>query len=73
MGIFRRNTQHLVLDNFPAAVTGADALNLRLSRGFLEYSQRRNFIADPADPDIQKINLKANEAFPMPEVFDMTC
>ena len=42
--------KYLVLDNFPAAVTGADALNPRLSRGFLEYSQRRNFIADPARP-----------------------
>jgi len=47
--------KYLVLDNFPAAVTGADALNPRLSRGFLEYSQRRNFIADPPDLGIQKI------------------
>ena len=35
-------------DNFPAAVAGADALHPRLTRGFLEYSQHRGFIADPA-------------------------
>jgi transposase len=40
--------KYLVLDNFPAAVAGADALNPILSRGFLKYAQRRNFIADPA-------------------------
>ena len=34
--------------NFPAAVAGADALHPRLTRGFLEYSQHRGFIADPA-------------------------
>ena len=39
---------YLVIDNFPAAVAGADALHPRLSRGFLEYSQHRGFIADPA-------------------------
>jgi len=40
----------LVLDNFPAAVVGPDPLNPQLSRGFLEYSQRRGFLADPARP-----------------------
>ncbi len=40
--------KYLVIDNFPAAVAGADALHPRLTRGFLEYSQRRGFIADPA-------------------------
>ncbi len=39
---------YLVIDNFPAAVAGADALHPRLARGFLEYSQHRGFIADPA-------------------------
>ena len=39
---------YLVIDNFPAAVAGADALHPRLTRGFLEYSQHRGFIADPA-------------------------
>lgn len=40
--------RYLVIDNFPAAVAGPDALNPRLTRGFLEYSQHRGFIADPA-------------------------
>jgi len=40
----------LVLDNFPAAVVGPDPLAPRLTRGFLEYSQRRGFLADPARP-----------------------
>ena len=42
--------RYLVIDNFPAAVAGADPLNPRLTRGFLEYSQRRGFFADPARP-----------------------
>ena len=40
--------KYLVIDNFPAAVAGADALHPRLTRGFLEYSQHREFITDPA-------------------------
>ena len=40
--------RYVVIDNFPAAVAGADALHPRLTRGFLEYSQHRGFIADPA-------------------------
>ena len=40
--------KYLVIDNFPAAVAGADALHPSLTRGFLEYSQRRGFITDPA-------------------------
>ena len=38
----------VIVDNFPAAVAGADALHPRLTRGFLEYSQHRGFITDPA-------------------------
>ena len=38
----------LVIDNFPAAVAGVDPLHPRLTRGFLEYSQHRGFISDPA-------------------------
>lgn len=38
----------LVLDNFPAAVAGTDPLAPKLTRGFLEYSQARGFVADPA-------------------------
>lgn len=40
--------RRLVLDNFPAAVAGADPLAPKLTRGFLEYSQARGFLADPA-------------------------
>ena len=40
--------KYLVVDNFPAAVAGTDALHPRLTRGFLEYSQHRGFITDPA-------------------------
>jgi transposase len=40
--------RRLIFDNFPAAVAGADALNPVFTRGFLEYSQARGFIADPA-------------------------
>jgi len=40
--------RNLVLDNFPASVAGPDAFSPRLTRAFLEYSQRRGFIADPA-------------------------
>ena len=40
--------RYLVIGNFPAAVAGADALHPSLTRGFLEYSQHRGFIADVA-------------------------
>ena len=40
--------QRLVLDNFPAAVAGYDPLAPRPTRGFLEYSQARGFLVDPA-------------------------
>jgi transposase len=38
----------VVLDNFPAAIAGPDALEPRPTRGFLEYSQARGFLLDPA-------------------------
>lgn len=41
-------TKRLVLDNFPAAVAGTDPLAPRPTRGFLEYSQARGFLVDPA-------------------------
>jgi len=40
--------RRLVLDNFPAAVAGTDPLAPRPTRGFLEYSQARGFVVDPA-------------------------
>jgi len=38
----------LIIDNFPAAVAGPDPLQPRLTRGFMEYSQARGFLVDPA-------------------------
>src|ERR671925_2183 len=40
--------QRLILDNFPAAVAGTDRLAPRPTVGFLEYSQARGFLVDPA-------------------------
>lgn len=40
--------RRLVLDNFPAAIAGPDALEPRPTRGFLEFSQARGFLLDPA-------------------------
>lgn len=40
--------RRVILDNFPAAVAGADPLAPRPTRGFLEYSQARGFLVDPA-------------------------
>ena len=45
---FESVANYLVIDNFPAAVAGVDPLHPRLTRGFLEYSQHRGFISDPA-------------------------
>lgn len=39
---------YVVIDNFPGAVAGPDSLNPQFTRGFLEYSQYRGFIPDPA-------------------------
>ena len=40
--------KYLVIDNCPPAVATADPLHPLFTRGFLEYSQRRGFIADAA-------------------------
>jgi transposase len=45
---FQGCPQRLVLDNFPAAVAGTDPLNPRPTRAFMEYSQARGFLLDPA-------------------------
>lgn len=45
---FRGVPKRLILDNFPAAVAGPASLEPRPTRGFLEYSQTRGFLADPA-------------------------
>ena len=56
--------RYLVIDNFPAAVAGADALHPRLTRGFLEYSQHRGFIADPARVRHPKDKPRVERAVP---------
>ncbi len=38
----------LIMDNFPAAVAGPDPLNPRPTRAFVEYSQARGLLLDPA-------------------------
>jgi hypothetical protein len=40
--------KRFIMDNFPAAIGGPDPYEPRLTRGFLEYSQVRGFLADPA-------------------------
>ena len=56
--------RYLVIDNFPAAVAGPDPLHPRLTRGFLEYSQHRGFVADPARVRHPKDKPKVNAACP---------
>ncbi len=56
--------KYVVLDNFPAAVVGADPLHPKLSRGFLEYAQHRGFIADPARPAHPKDKPKVERGIP---------
>ena len=56
--------RYLVIDNFPAAVAGADALHPRLTRGFLEYAQHRGFIADPARVRHPKDKPRVERAVP---------
>ena len=41
-------SKYLVIDNFSPAVAGPDPLHPRFTKGFLEYSQCRGFIADAA-------------------------
>ena len=47
-GFFGGVPRYLAIDNFPAAAAGPDPLHPRLTRGFLECSQHRGFVADPA-------------------------
>ncbi|HUH17504.1 MAG TPA: IS21 family transposase [Methylomirabilota bacterium] len=62
--------QRVVLDNFPAAVAGTDPLAPRPTRGFLEYSQARSFLVDPAriqhpqdKPHVERMVPYARERF----------
>lgn len=61
---FKGIPRYLVLDNFPAAVVGTDPLNPRLTRGFLEYAQHRDFITDPARPGHPKDKPKVERGIP---------
>ena len=56
--------RYVILDNFPAAIVGADPLNPRLTRGFLEYVKHRQFIADPARPGHPKDKPKIERNVP---------
>jgi transposase len=56
--------RYVILDNFPAAVVGADPLNPRLTRGFMEYAKHRGFIADPARPGHPKDKPKIERNVP---------
>ncbi len=51
--------KYLLIDNFPIAVAGADPLHPRLTRGFLEYSQHRGFIAGRAQVHPLRDNPRA--------------
>jgi len=42
--------RRVVLDNFPAAIAGPDALDPRPTRLFVEYSQACGFLIDAARP-----------------------
>jgi len=56
--------RYVILDNFPAAIVGADPLNPRLTRGFMEYAKHRGFIADPARPGHPKDKPKIERNVP---------
>jgi hypothetical protein len=45
---FQGCPKSVILDNFPAAVAGTHPLNPRPTRAFMEYSQARGFLIDPA-------------------------
>jgi len=61
---FQGVPQYVVLDNFPAAVVGADPLNPHFTHGFLEYAQHRHFIADPARPRHPQDKPKVERGIP---------
>ena len=57
--------RYLVIDNCPPAVAGADALHPAFTKGFLEYSQRRGFIADAARVRHPKDKPKVERSVPL--------
>ena len=56
--------RYLVIHNCPAAVATADPLHPVFTRGFLEYSQRRGFIADAARARHPKDKPKVERGVP---------
>ena len=56
--------KYLVIDNCPPAVATADPLHPVFTRGFLEYSQRRGFIADTARARHPKDKPKVERGVP---------
>ena len=56
--------KYLVIDNFPPGVATADPLHPVLTRGFLEYSQRRGFITDAARARHPKDKPKVERGVP---------
>ena len=56
--------KYLVIDNCPPAVATADPLHPVFTRGFLEYSQRRGFIADAARARHPKDKPKVERGVP---------
>ena len=56
--------KYLVIDNCPPAVATADPLHPVFTQGFLEYSQRRGFIADPARARHPKDKPKVERGVP---------
>ena len=56
--------RYLVIDNCPPAVTVADPLHPVFTRGFLEYSQHRGFIADAARVRYPKDKPKVERGVP---------
>jgi len=56
--------KYLVIDNCPPAVATADPLHPVFTQGFLEYSQHRGFIADPARARHPKDKPKVERGVP---------
>ena len=56
--------KYLVIDNCPPAVATADPLHPVFTRGFLEYSQHRGFIADSARARHPKDKPKVERGVP---------
>jgi transposase len=72
-GFFGGIPKRLILDNFPAAVAGTDPLEPRPTAGFLEYSQARSFLIDPARRRHARDKPKVERAVPYVRERFFTC